>query len=118
MTNEEARKIRSAFNNGFEYPFGGGFVENCNMEEVNRHAEILDEAIERQIMKEPIDVQPSVITWGICPRCKGELSKLGNRPNRIFIGTRYCSDCGQAIDWSNYETEASAKTEKGEDNEM
>ena len=29
--------------------------------------------------------------WPICPKCKGEL-----HPN----GEKFCSDCGQAIDWS------------------
>ena len=32
--------------------------------------------------------------WPICPRCKGEL-----HPN----GEKFCSDCGQAIDWSESE---------------
>ena len=31
------------------------------------------------------------------------LNKLGGRPYRIFIGTRYCSDCGQALDWGEGE---------------
>lgn len=29
MTNKEANKIRSAYANGFEYPFGNGSLENC-----------------------------------------------------------------------------------------
>lgn len=32
--------------------------------------------------------------WPICPKCKGEL-----HPN----GEKFCSDCGQAIDWGNEE---------------
>ena len=32
--------------------------------------------------------------WPICPKCKGEL-----HPN----GEKFCSDCGQAIDWSESE---------------
>ena len=101
MTKQEARKIRSAYNNGFQYPFGGGFIEKCNMIEVDRHAELLNEVLEKQIPKKPLDVQTPLVTWGLCPSCKGELSKLGGRPNRIFIGTRYCSDCGQALDWND-----------------
>ena len=38
MTEMEAQKIRSAYSNGFQYPFGGGFAENCDMDEVNRTA--------------------------------------------------------------------------------
>ena len=32
--------------------------------------------------------------WPICPKCKGEL-----HPN----GEKFCSDCGQAIDWGENE---------------
>ena len=60
-------------------------------------------AIEKQTPKKPFDVHTPVVTWGLCPVCKGELSKLGGRPNRILINTMYCSDCGQALDWSNEE---------------
>lgn len=60
-------------------------------------------AIEKQKPKKPLDVHTPVITWGICPACKGELSKLGGRPNRILIHTMYCSDCGQALDWTEEE---------------
>ena len=47
MTEKEATKIRSAFSNGFQFPFGRGDIENCDMNEVNRHAELLDEAIKK-----------------------------------------------------------------------
>lgn len=60
-------------------------------------------AIEKQTPKKPLDVHTPVVTWGVCPRCKGKLNKLGGRPYRIFIGTRYCSDCGQALDWTESE---------------
>ena len=43
MTEMEARKIRSAYSNGFQFPFGGGFLEKCDMDEVNRTAELLDD---------------------------------------------------------------------------
>lgn len=59
------------------------------------------EAIEKQIPKKPLDVHTPVVTWGLCPVCKGELNKLGGRPNRLFLGTAYCPDCGQALDWSD-----------------
>ena len=57
-------------------------------------------ALEKQIPKKPIDVCTPVVTWGLCSICKGELNKLGNRPNRVFESTKYCPDCGQALDWS------------------
>lgn len=37
MTEKEAQKIRSAYANGYEFPFGNGFEEKCDMNEVNRH---------------------------------------------------------------------------------
>ena len=58
------------------------------------------EALEKQVPKKPIDVCTPVVTWGLCPICKGELNKLGNQPNRVFESTKYCPDCGQALDWS------------------
>ncbi len=60
----------------------------------------IDEALEKQIPKKPIDVCKPVVTWGLCPVCKGELNKLGGRPNRVFSSMNYCPDCGQRIDWS------------------
>lgn len=65
--------------------------------------EFVEETVKKQIPKKPLDVHSPLVTWGVCPRCKGELSKLGGRPNRIFIGTRFCPDCGQALDWSDGE---------------
>jgi hypothetical protein len=60
-------------------------------------------ALEKQIAKKPTDICTTVLTWGLCPSCKGELNKLGGKPNKIFKGTPYCCDCGQALDWSDTE---------------
>ena len=60
-------------------------------------------ALEKQIPKPPTDICTPVVTWGLCPECKGELKKLGGKPNRLFEGTAYCPDCGQALDWSETE---------------
>lgn len=65
--------------------------------------EVVISAIERQIPKKPIDVCKPVVTWGLCPSCKGELCKLGSKPNRVFKSDAYCPDCGQALDWSDTE---------------
>lgn len=67
------------------------------------YAEAFENAIEtlkKEVPKKPIDVYMSVVTWGLCPTCKGELNKLGGRPNRMFQHDAYCSDCGQKLDWS------------------
>lgn len=61
------------------------------------------DALEKQVPKKAIDIQTPVVAWGLCPKCKGELNKLGGKPNRIFEGTNFCSDCGQAIDWTKEE---------------
>lgn len=60
-------------------------------------------ALEKQIPIKPIDVCTPVITWGLCPVCKGELNMLSRRPNRVFKSNNFCPDCGQALDWSDEE---------------
>ena len=37
MTEKEAQKIRSAYANEYEFSFGNGFEEKCDMNEVNHH---------------------------------------------------------------------------------
>ena len=56
-------------------------------------------ALEKQIPKKPLDVCTPVVTWGLCPTCKGELNKLGGRPNRVFQSNAFCPDCGQKLLW-------------------
>lgn len=95
MTNKDARKIRSAYSNGFQYPFGGGFVEKCDMAEVERTAKLLNDAINKQMPQEPIKVdshQKRLSLQYECPTCHGKFTGTG-------IAT-YCYHCGQALDWS------------------
>ena len=94
MTEMEAQKIRSAYSNGFQYPFGGGFVEKCDMDEVDRTAELLDAAIKKQIPREPIKVachQARLSLQYECPACHGHFTGTGI--------ASYCYHCGQALDW-------------------
>lgn len=65
--------------------------------------ETLQELVERATPKKPLDVCTPVVKWGLCPVCKGELNKLGGKPNRVFSNQKYCPDCGQALDWSEEE---------------
>ena len=97
MTEEEARRIRSAFCNGFQFPFGGGFVENCDTEEVERYAPLLDDAINKQIPKPPVDI-PDLFANTIlsCPNCK---LPIVNVWNKISYKPKYCHFCGQALEW-------------------
>ena len=95
MNESDARKIRSAYSNGFQFPFGGGFVEKCDMDEVNRTAELLDEAIKKQIPQEPIKACPHQKRLSLqyeCPSCHGKFTGTGIAD--------YCYHCGQALDWS------------------
>lgn len=66
-----------------------------------RDLDVMKEVLEKQIPKKPTDICTPVVTWGLCPVCKGELNKLGRRPNHVFKTNAYCSDCGQALDWSD-----------------
>ena len=61
--------------------------------------------VDKETPKKPLDVCTPVVKWGLCPVCKGELNKLGSKPNRVFSNQKYCPDCGQALDWSEEENE-------------
>lgn len=71
------------------------------MEEMSNSMDLLKELVDKEIPKKPLDVCTPVVKWGLCPVCKGELNKLGGKPNRVFSNQKYCSDCGQALDWRN-----------------
>lgn len=77
-------------------------TENMTAEQ-DKALAIVQKATDKQIPKKPLDICTPVVTWGLCPICKGELNKLGNQPRRVFINTKYCPDCGQALDWGDEE---------------
>ena len=60
------------------------------------------EALERQIPKEPIDLEDKM--W-VCPVCYNDLlHKWEKYPTKLMPksnGLPYCLSCGQAIDWSD-----------------
>lgn len=72
-----------------------GYIDDCVKD-------MCIEVLKKQIPKKPLDITSPVVRWGICPICKGEPFALG-RPNRIFDSCNYCSNCGQALDWSGEE---------------
>lgn len=77
-------------------------IQTDNMTaEQDKALAIVQNAVEKQIPKKPTDICTPVVTWGLCPVCKGELSKFKNRPNRVLKNNLYCPDCGQALDWSD-----------------
>ncbi len=90
MTAKEAMIILDGFN-----------LRNNADKYDNEALNIAQEALEKQIPEKPLDVCTPVITWGLCPVCKGELNKLGNRVNHVFKSNAFCPDCGQALDWSD-----------------
>lgn len=89
MTYEEAIKQLNSYINNEVYT--NKHQESCRM---------AIRALKRQIPMKVVDIQEPVVKWGRCPVCKGELNKLGNMPTRVFASQKYCSDCGQALDWS------------------
>lgn len=116
MIEKEAIKIRSAYSNGFEYPFGNGDTSKCDMDEVNRHAELLDIALKKQIPQKPVfeertsgmfvdyadghgEYKANKYADWFCPCCGWFVGEqyIPRRHNQQK--SNYCSRCGQAIDW-------------------
>ena len=69
-----------------------------------RQLETLQELVDRDTPKKPINQSTPVVRQGYCPNCKGELRKLGSRNEVVLEGQLYCASCGQALDWSDNET--------------
>ena len=69
-------------------------ISNCIADKIARDTTFA--ALEKQIQTKPgmYIGDYEFERWPICPKCKGEL-----HPN----GEKFCSDCGQAIDWSEEE---------------
>ena len=63
---------------------------------IQKRENVAIQALEKQVPKKPeMHIGDYEFErWPICPKCKGEL-----HPN----GEKFCSDCGQAIDWGNEE---------------
>lgn len=95
MTNEEAR-AKFLFENCSEC--GSAIHGACNNEDCEIYIAI--KALEMQIPKKPIEIESPLVKWGKCPNCKGELQILFGGPNHVIDGQMFCSDCGQALDWS------------------
>ena len=90
MTKEEARKISSCFCNGVEFKEELGIPD-----EYQKLAEVMDEAINKQIPQKPIedDLQDfRFMKVYICPKCGKKFSGTGV--------AAYCYHCGQALDWN------------------
>ena len=86
MTFEDVKRIRH-----------NPTFEDCDNEEL---AKMIDNAIEKQIPKKPIEDR---YPWCICPACGGSVY-LKNIQERIMLSeTTYCEHCGQALDWGDCE---------------
>lgn len=77
-------------------------IGNVTVEQ-DKASAMAQKALAKQIPKKPIDVCTPVITWGVCPVCKGEKNKLGSRANRVFESNAFCPQSGQKLDWSDEE---------------
>ena len=99
ITNDEAIKIKSAFSNGAWFSFGNGEFDDPNFdaEEVKKHADLLNEVIEKQIPKKPVMADEQITRLAMCYECPA--------CNGTFTGTgfaNYCYHCGQALDWDGF----------------
>lgn len=66
-------------------------AEDCDNEELSK---MIDIAIEKQIPKKPLDISKLYNgDYGYCPCC--------NRVVSDYEEMKVCSDCGQALDWSD-----------------
>ena len=70
-----------------------------NKDRDDQDIDLIEKIVKKAIPMKPIDIQTPVVTWGLCPVCKGEYRKLGRKPNRVFLSDKYCPDCGQRLDW-------------------
>lgn len=70
-----------------------------NKDRDDKDIDLIESIVKKAIPMKPIDIQTPVLTWGLCPVCKGEYRKLGRKPNRVFLSDKYCPDCGQRLGW-------------------
>lgn len=89
MTLEEAIKALKYINLKRVHPF-------YSWEEMAEVRNIAISALEKQIPKKPISLGEDIDRdVGQCPNCKEIID--------TYEDYKYCSDCGQAIDWSEEE---------------
>lgn len=96
----ETDRIKNALVNVIVIAKHSDYYENVRDEE---DIDLIKEIVKKAIPMKPIDIQESLLTWGLCPICKGEgeYRTLGRNLNRVNIYHKYCPDCGQRLDWSD-----------------
>lgn len=91
-------------------------LEKCTKSDLIRIIKTCESAVERQIPKKPLDnfsTHPIFDTYGNycdqldittfkCPTCNDELAS-GEIEATDCVEIHYCSNCGQALDWSDTE---------------
>lgn len=104
MTEKEAQNIRSAFSNGYEYPFGKGFVEQCDMNEVNRHAEMLDKLLKKAVEEKRAKwirvrdlIQCSNCGFGMFPQGIFFRNGVCEACRDVNYIPKFCPDCGSKM---------------------
>ena len=88
MTLEEAIKALKYINLKRVHPF-------YSWEEMAEVRNMAIEALEKQMPKKPLDKTKSTDDYGYCPNCKTIIDN--------YSDFKFCSTCGQAIDWSDVE---------------
>lgn len=87
MTNREAIQILEEIET--DVVLGGSWLfEGERGQDVLKTIELATQALEKQEPKKPICYQNNHLKSFCCPKC----SKV--------VHSKYCSNCGQAIDWS------------------
>lgn len=80
--------------------FAVSIAQDLPYKECNELCDILQKLVDKETPMKPIyendlvDENIVVDTWAYCPKCKEELEH-----NRW--GEKYCSYCGQKLDWSD-----------------
>lgn len=79
----------------FRATYGGVFVNSKLQRNKNNLQELIDKATPKKVVIEPtIDGNDC-----FCPNCKSSLVDVRNDAYKTYI-FRYCTWCGQALDWS------------------
>ena len=76
----------------------------CSFYKMKLHDyDILKELVKIATPRKPIniEVRSGFLVVGQCPRCRCSTTNQ-NAPFGAYEGIEFCSNCGQAIDWSDY----------------
>lgn len=76
-------------------------TDDCEMRISKDCYKLIREALEKQIPKKPINEE----CYYICPCCRNDLGTWEDLFYEDFPMSKYCSNCGCALDWSEVKNE-------------